>query len=98
MSRITRKYDKEFKINAVKLVQEEGKKITEVAYGLGIPEATLYNWIKEYKINGDAGFRGSGNIKTCNEEVMSLKKQLAEVTMERDILKKAVAIFSRAKQ
>ena len=95
---MNRKCDKEFKINAVKLFQEGNKKLVEVAQSLGIPDATLWTWVKEYKDNGNEGFRGSGHIKPCNEEVVKLKKELADVTMERDILKKAVAIFSRPKQ
>jgi len=97
MSRIIRKYDKEFKINAIKLCLEQGKKLEEVARNLGIPKATLYTWIQEFRSNKEEGFRGSGNVKPCNEEVVRLKKQLTDVTQERDILKKAVAIFSRPK-
>lgn len=97
MSRTTRTYDKEFKINAVKLCLEQGKTLEETAKNLGIPKTTLYTWIREYKANGNQGFKGSGNVKPCNEEVQNLKKQLADVTQERDILKKAVAIFSRPK-
>ena len=92
-----RKYDKEFKLNAVKLYQESGKRYEDIAQNLGIPKSTLYTWIQEYKENGEEGFKGSGTIKPCNEELYRLKKQLADVTMERDILKKAVAIFSKPK-
>lgn len=92
-----RQYDKEFKLSAVKLCKESKKSYKEVAENLGIPTSTLYTWIQEYKINGDNGFQGSGTVKTSNEELHILKKQLAEMTMERDILKKAVAIFSRPK-
>jgi transposase-like protein len=92
-----RKYDKEFKLNAVKLHQESNRGHKEIAENLGIPASTLYTWIQEHKVNGDKSFQGSGVIKSSNEEVYQLKKQLADVTMERDILKKAVAIFSRPK-
>jgi len=92
-----RKYDKEFKLNAIKLFLGGEKSHQEIAKNLGVPGSTLYGWIQEYKINGDKGFQGSGTIKSSNEELHQLKKQLAEVTMERDILKKAVAIFSRPK-
>jgi transposase-like protein len=95
--RNNRKYDKEFKLNAVKLYQESGKKCGEIAKNLGVPKSTLCTWIKEYEVNKDKGFRGSGFVKPSNEEIHLLKKQLADVTMERDILKKAVAIFSRPK-
>lgn len=97
MSKNSRKYDKEFKISSVKLCLEQGKSIEETAKNLGLPKSTLYTWVQEYKANKEDGFRGSGTVKACNEEVEKLKKQLADVTLERDILKKAVAIFSRPK-
>lgn len=92
-----RKYDREFKINAIKLYRESGKSVEEVARNLGVPKATLYSWIKEFKEHGEDSFPGSGLLKPCNEEVYRLKKQLADVTMERDILKKAAAIFLKPK-
>jgi transposase len=92
-----RKYDREFKINAIKLYRESGKGVEEVAMNLGIPKPTLYSWVKEFKEHGEASFPGSGLLKPCNEEVYRLKKLLAEVTMERDILKKAAAIFLKPK-
>lgn len=69
----------------------------EVASNLGIPKATLYSWVREFKENGEDSFPGSGLLKPCNEEVYRLKKLLADVTMERDILKKAAAIFLKPK-
>jgi transposase len=92
-----RRYDREFKINSIKLYRESGKGMEEVARNLGIPKATLYSWVKEYKDHGEDSFPGSGLLKPCNEEVYRLKKQLADVTMERDILKKAAAIFLKPK-
>jgi len=91
------KYDKEFKLNTIKLYRESGKTYGEIAKNLGIPKSTLYSWILEYQENGENSFPGSGVLKPCNEELYRLKKQLADVTMERDILKKAVAIFSKPK-
>lgn len=93
----SRKYDKEFKINAVKLYRESGKQLDEIANNLGIPKSTLYTWVQEYKEHGEESFPGSGSIKPCNEELYRLRKELADVKQERDILKKAVAIFSRPK-
>jgi len=92
-----RKYDKEFKVNAVKLYEEREKKLGEVADSLGIPKSTLYTWVSQYSKEGDKSFRGSGNIKSSNEELYQLRKELADIKQERDILKKAVAIFSRPK-
>lgn len=92
-----RKYDREFKLNSIKLYRESGKKMEEVAQNLGIPKSTLYVWVQEFKEHGEDSFAGNGQLKPCNEEIYRLKKQLAEVTMERDILKKAAAIFLKPK-
>ena len=91
-----RSYDKEFKINAVNLYKN-GKSIPAICKDLGIPNSTFDYWIKQYEENKSESFRGSGKPKASNEELAQLKKQLENVTLERDILKKAVAIFSRQK-
>lgn len=96
--RTTRKYDKEFRINAVKHLKSSNKSLKEVADGLGIPITTLGGWAKEYDQHKEKSFPGSGNIKPCNEEFYRMKKELEDVKMERDILKKAIAIFSKAKK
>jgi transposase-like protein len=92
-----RKYDREFKLNAVKLYQESGKKLAEIAQNLGIPKSTLNVWIHQFKENGEKSFPGSGVLKPCNEELYRLRRELLDVKQERDILKKAVAIFSKPK-
>lgn len=92
-----RKYDKEFRINAVKHCKNSGKTVKAVAEDLGVPISTLTGWIREYKEHKEEAFPGSGNIKPCNEEYYRLLKAYEDVKMERDILKKAVAIFSRPK-
>lgn len=91
------KYNREFKINTVKLCRESSKSMSEIARDLGVAKSTLYMWTQEYKKHGEDSFPGSGLLKPSNEELYRLKKQLADVTMERDILKKAIAIFSKAK-
>jgi transposase len=96
--RNTRKYDKEFRINAVKHLKNSNKSLKEVAESLGVPISTLNGWAKEYEQNGEESFPGSGKIKPCNEEYYRLKKELEDVRMERDILKKAIATFSKAKK
>ncbi len=91
-----RRYDKEFKLNAIKLYKN-GKTLIQVSQDLGVPESTLYGWLKQHEKEGSKSFPGSGNIKASNEEVWRLKKELDDVKMERDILKKALTIFSRTK-
>lgn len=92
-----RKYDREFKLNAVKLYREGGKSLNRIALDLGVPMTTLAAWVKQFKESGEKSFAGSGFLKPCNEELFCLRRELADVKQERDILKKAMAIFSRAK-
>lgn len=90
----SKSYDKAFKLNAI-LLYKNGKKWGEVCKELGIPDSTLSGWLKQYEQEGEESFIGSGKIKPDNQEIMLLKKQLADMKLERDILKKAVAIFSK---
>lgn len=91
-----RKYDREFKLNAVKLYQGSNKLKAEVSRDLGIPESTFAKWVKEVEAEGESkAFPGEGTIKASNEELYYLKRELSEVRQERDILKKALAIFSQ---
>jgi len=71
------------------MVTQEGHKASEVARSLGIHPNQLCNWKKKYSEGGDKAFSGKGHLT----EIASLRKQLREVEMERDILKKAVGIF-----
>ena len=95
--RKTRRYDKEFRLNAIEHHRRSDKGLKAVAEDLGIPPTTLGGWVKEHEKHGEQSFPGSGKIKPCNEEYYRLKKELEDVKMERDILKKAVAIFSKIK-
>jgi len=93
-----RRYDKEFKREAVRLVLENGKPVPEVAEHLGIYRGLLYKWIRDYKEDPDNSFPGKGKLKPEDERIRQLERELADVREERDILKKAVAIFSKAKR
>jgi len=86
-----KRFDRDFKISAVKMVTHGGHKATEVARSLGIHPNQLYNWKRKYSDNGEKAFPGKGHLT----EISALRKQLREVEMERDILKKAVGIFSK---
>ena len=89
--RETRRFDKDFKISAVKMVTEGGHKASEVARSLGIHANVLYNWKRRYSDNGEKAFPGKGHLT----ELAALRRKLREAEMERDILKKAVGIFSK---
>ncbi len=87
-------YDKEFKLSAVKLYLDSGRSVRQLSSELGIAASTLSDWIKAYNASGKEGFAGKGHIKASDEEWVKLRKELAIVTEERDILKKALGIFS----
>ena len=94
--RTRRKFGKEFKIEAVKLVTERGMKVTEVSRDLGISKELVYRWKNDYEKSGNNSFPGEGKLKPEDEDLRKLRRELANVKEERDILKKAIAIFSKA--
>ncbi len=89
-----RVYDKEFKLNAVKLYTTGGRSLSQVSEELGIPAGTLAGWIHAYTGDKEEAFPGKGHLKPSDAEVVRLNKELAYVKEERDILKKALGIFS----
>ena len=91
-------YSAEFKRDSVKLVIEGGRRARDVAKGLGINENVLYRWIKQYREDPQNSFPGNGRLKPEEEEMRKLRKELMDVKEERDILKKAVGIFSKIRQ
>lgn len=90
-----RKYDRAFKYEAVKLVTEGGRSVAEAARNLGIHENLLHKWKKQYEEDTEHAFPGKGHLKPQDEALRRLQRQLADVREERDILKKALAIFSK---
>ncbi len=84
-------FDRDFKISAVKMVTEGGHKVSEVARSLGIDPNRLYGWKHKFSDEGDKAFPGKGHLT----ELAALRRKLKDVEMERDILKKAVGIFSK---
>ena len=86
-----KRFDRDFKISAVKMVTDGGHKAAEVARSLGIHPNQLYNWKQKFSSNGEKAFPGKGHLT----ELAALRRELRETQMERDILKKAVGIFSK---
>jgi transposase len=90
------RYPKEFKIEAIKLLNLGDKPVTELAMELGVKRSLLYRWKDQFEEKGESAFSGSGRPRNDQlGEVSKLKKELKEVTEERDILKKAAAYFAR---
>ncbi len=86
-----KRFDKAFKVQAVKMVTEEGQKTSEVARSLGIHANVLYNWKRKYSQDGDKAFIGKGHLS----EIVVLRRKLRGAEIEIEILKKAVGIFSK---
>lgn len=88
-----RKYDADFKKEVLKMV-ESGRPVPDIAQSLGVGTNLIYTWVKRSKAaTADAKFTDS--VLVLDEEKLALHKRIKELEMERDILKKAVGIFSR---
>jgi len=90
------RYTREFREEAVNLVTEEKLSLPEAARRLNLPPSTLANWVKQYKAGrlGEVG-KTYRPLTEIEMELARTKKELAEVRMERDILKKAAAYFAK---
>ena len=93
--KVRKSFSKEFKIQTVKSITEGGRQSTQVARELEIHENTVGKWLRQYRENQETAFPGKGHLAPTDDEIRQLKRELASVKMERDILKKAVAIFSK---
>lgn len=95
MGKIQKVYTKEFKEEAVRLAQTSGKPIAQIARELGISDSAIHGWRRELTQHGKEAFPGSGHQTPLEEENRRLKREVERLQQERDILKKAVSIFSR---
>ena len=90
-----RRFNAEFKIEAVRLMTASGKAVAEIAADLGVNANTLYRWRQELGEAGEQAFPGKGRLKADDQYIRQLERELRIVKQERDILKKAVSIFSK---
>ncbi len=88
-------YSKEFKLETIELAKSSDKTDTQLEKDLGLSRGSLYNWRKQLDQAGEQAFPGKGNLKADDEYTRRLERELALVRQERDILKKALAIFSQ---
>jgi transposase len=91
-------YDREFKVNAIKLVLDKRLTIKQVSEDLGVGYSTLGKWISEYQKDPQNAFPGKGYMKPADEELWRLRRENADLKMERDILKKAIPILSEIRK
>ena len=92
----TRKsYSKEFKVNAVRMTTEEGRRAAEVARDLGISYNMLLNWKRKLQEDHEDAFPGHGKLKSTEEYIRKLERENKRLKDERDILKKAAIFFAK---
>jgi transposase len=95
MGEARRKYTREFKLEAVRLSEDPDRTAAEVARALGITPSILYRWRQAFRSEGPEAFPGHGKLPESEEQMRQLRRELERVRQERDILKKAIAIFSQ---
>lgn len=88
-------YSKEFKVNAVRMIIQEGRKAAEVARELNLSPNMLYLWKRKYLDDQQESFPGKGRIKSKDEYIRQLERDNKRLKDERDILKKAAIYFAR---
>jgi transposase len=90
-----RAFTREFKLEAVKLVSERGVSVAQAARDLSLHENVLRKWVRDQKSDPQHAFPGQGQMKPEQAEIAALRKEVAKLKMERDILKKAAAWFAK---
>ena len=95
MAESRRTFTREYKLSAVKLITEQGRSYSEAARSLGIASELLRRWKVAFATDGAEAFPGHGILPPAEDEVRRLKAEVARLKAERDILKKATALFAR---
>jgi transposase len=90
-----RRFDRAFKLEAVKLVRERGVSVAQAARDLDLHENVLRKWIKDFTADPQHAFPGQGQMKPEQLEIERLRREIIRLKAERDILKKAAAYFAK---
>ncbi len=90
-----KKYSKEFKLDAISLVLEQGYSRSEAARSLGINANMLGRWIKAQETDESQAFRGNGKLTAEQAELRRLREENRRLKMEKEILKKATVFFAK---
>lgn len=94
MSKKRRRFSREFKLDVVRMVTESGHRVVDVSKELELRPDMVRRWVKQFTQDPEQSFPGVGHQRARDAEVAKLRRELSRVREERDILKKAVAIFS----
>ena len=90
-----RRFDRAFKLEAVKLVRERGVSAAQAARDLDVHENVLRKWVKEFAVDPQHAFPGQGQMKPEQQEIERLRREVIRLKAERDILKKTTASFAK---
>ncbi len=90
-----RQFSREFKLEPVRLVKDRGVTVAQAARDLDVHENVLRKWVRELRDEPQDAFPGNGKQKAHDAEIARLRKEVAKLKMERDILKKAAAYFAK---
>ena len=90
-----KKYSKEFKLDAISLVKEQGYSRAEAARSLGVNDNVLCRWVQEYENDNTEAFRGHGKRNAEQDELHRLREENKRLKMEKEILKMAAVFFAK---
>ena len=90
-----RVFSREFKVEAVKLVRDRGVAVAQASRDLDVAESVLRRWMRDLAADPGQAFPGHGHVKPEQQEIDRLRREVAKLKAERDILKKAAAYFAR---
>jgi len=89
-----RRFTREFKLEAVRLISDQGLSVSQAAQDLDLHESVLRRWLKDFQNSPAHAFPGHGQQKPEQAEIAALKREIKKLKAERDILKKAAAYFA----
>jgi transposase len=95
MARKRRKYTREFKLEALELMETSDKPIAQIERELGLSQGLLHHWRKQLAEDGDEAFPGQGRLKESDERIRQLERENEILRQEREILKKAITVFAQ---
>ena len=90
-----RKFTREFKLEAVKLIKDRGVAVSQASLDLGVHQTQLRKWVRDFASDAAEAFPGHGQQKPEQAEIARLKREVTKLKAERDILKKAAAYFAK---
>ena len=98
MKKVRKRYAREFKLEALRLLETSGKSAAQIERDLGIGSGNLWRWKRKLAKDGEQAFPGHGRLTPEQERIRQLERENAILRQQRDILKKAVAIFTHPKE